>query len=428
MSAEGIAQESQRNLIEALESGQLSDALVAQGQDILARMQSVLRLSVLGLPGSGKSTLLNLLLGSRVIPEGVRLPTLKMQYGEAPSAKCTLADGSVETLNHADFDAISHFQPAFVDVSMPLPALSKLSLMEVVAGDDPTEQQRAVAWAAKRSDIALWCTTNPTPLDQQLWALLPDRLLDHSFLMVTKAETASHASRIDHARKIGEELFFQALPIDAVAAVDARKPDGTVDKEALRASGGMALISAILREVENGQRAASDAADVFLRQVDFDPTRVAQRHIERVEPVSTATTNEAVATPIEAPTPVATHSSSSNVPDPQTSMGPAARAACAQVVDQLVAEGAALADRLASNQITDNDVVEVSVDTVTWIAEYLAEAAVANDTAMQRTCELANGAADLVQLIQLEKGDDVALDALSLMIQLKQELQAELAA
>ena len=99
-----------------------------------------------------------------------------------------------------------------------------------------------------------------------------------------------------------------------------------------------------------------------------------------------------------------------------------------QGVEQLSAEGAALVVELNAGRLTPDAVVEVSVDTVSWLADYLSDCGVANDPVLGRARAAANDAADLVQLIQLETGENVALDALSLMIQLKHELQAEIAA
>ncbi|MFP7675477.1 hypothetical protein ACG74X_19175 [Marivita sp. S0852] len=443
MSSRDVVQESQDNLIQALDSGVLSDALAAQGREILANMQQVLRLSVLGLPDAGKSTLMNLLLGKNVIPDGLYLPTLSFQYGETPQAKCTMPNGDIEVLDDIDLNAIAKRQPVFVDLSLPLPALRKLSMMEVVVGSDLAEQQRAVKWATKRTDIALWCTQYCDPVEETLWTLLPDHLLDHSFLMLTKTDELAANGTLseysDRAQTLGSETFYKTLPIDTLAAVNARHADGTVDKQALRASGGMALISAILREVEIGQRAAADAADIFLRQIDFDPeTWAPAKDIAPNLPAQDATEDTA-APPETAPKTVPSEAAPTDPDESQTAdpdlvagaaptLSVAARAACTQVVDQLIAEGNALAHQLENDEINQATVVDVSVDTVTWIADYLAEASSENDPVLEHTCDMANDAADLVQLIKLEKGDTVALDALSLMIQLKHEIQAELAA
>lgn len=436
MSVQGVvARDSQKDLIAAINSGQLSEGSAQHAQDILERMQKPLRLTVLGLPESGKSKLMNLLLGTKLFPEDLSLPTISVTYGDQPSARCTLSTGEVQTIDTDDLNKIAALRPAFVELAMPLPALRKLSMMEVVAGDDPLEQQRAVKWAAKRSDIVLWCTQGCTATEEQLWSFLPGNVLDHSFLVLTKADALGAVGRLDalveNANEVGTDYFRQVLPLATTVALDARKTDGKVDKAAMKSSGGMALISAILREVETGQRAAADAADVFLSQIGFDAAAV-----ETPVPAQEESVRSDVNVETPTPMPVETVVESAPAPEVETEEPPAfdvglsdeAREICAQVVAQLTAEGDALLSQLEDGEIEDDAVIEVSVDTVTWLAEYLGDADVGDEPAMARACATANDAADLIQLIQLEKGDTVALDALSLMIQIKQEIQAELAA
>lgn len=473
--------DSQDMLERAIASGQLSDALTRQAQTILARLGQPLRLSVLGLAGAGKSTLMNLLLGADVFTPGHPMPTLSLRYGAASVAKCTLANGDVQTLRDTDFATIASLHPAFVDMTMPLAALQKLSMMEVVAGDNPAEMQRAVHWAGKRTDIALWCTQTCTPDEQALWAMLPDHVLDHSFLVLTKADQMNDlgtlSERLGRAHDIGGDSFRQILSLATEDALRARQPDGSVNKDALRASGGVALISAILREVETGRRAAADAAEVFLRQIDFDPAQAPAAIEETPAPavqsaVEAAAEPEAPVAPAPAvtveveqpvePTPKEVAEPTAAEPSPpakiavlpepvtdpepapavapviaapaappsapRTKIGPDARAACETVLEQLSAEGAALAHQLETGEIAPETVMDVSVDTVIWLADYLADSAAADDPALATALAATTDAADLIQLIQLEQGENIASDALGLMIQLKHEIQAELVA
>lgn len=446
---EAADRDSREELVQALRSGTLSEVIAQQGQDILTRMETPLRLSVLGLRCSGKSALMNLLLGSNVFPQDLALPTVSMTYGTEPVAKCTLATGEVKQFSGSDLHAVSKIKPAFVELELPLAALRKLSLMEVVAGDDPAEQLRAVRWAAKRTDIVLWCTQTCSDVERQLWTVLPDRIQDHSFLVLTKADALGEAGQlptlVSNAKTVGEGYFREVLPVATKVALAARPPGGVVDKAVMRSTGAIALISAILREVDAGQRAAADAADIFLRQIDFDPSSdptAAPEAPEDTQAAPEAPVAETKEEPVQdppvpekavaiPPPPLAAQEAETPESEPPAQdlvMTDDARALCEQVVAQLAAEGEALAHQLDEGELPAANVIEVSVDTVTWLADYLADSDVAQQPAMARTCATANDAADLVQLIQLEKGDSVALDALSLLIQLKHEIQSELAA
>lgn len=468
MTQDSTSRDSQTDLVDALRSGVLSGPLAQQGRDILDQIRKPLRLSVLGLPGTGKSTLMNLLMGAPVVPVGAGLPTLSMSYGDESVARYTMPDGSKRETDAHDLAGIALRKPIFVEATMPLPALGKLSVMEVVAGASAAEQKRALSWAAKRTDIALWCSQGFTAQEFGLWDLMPDHVQDHSFLLLSKADLLasnnSLAGLLEDANDAAGDRFRQVLPIHGEGAIAATKPDGSVDKEALRRSGGVALISAILREVDLAKRAASDKADVFLRQIDYDPD-ARDAAPEVVQPIASPTRAPAATAPevpkpadapasetavAEAPAPQAPPGqvapekapepsaapaqattpaiANTNAPGPAEPISAAAREACTQAAAQLEAEGEALAVEMTAGRLTPDAVLEVSVDTISWLAEYLGESGAANDPVLKQVRATANDAADLVQLIQLETGGNVAVDAVSLMVQLKQELLAQIAA
>ena len=437
MSAQGEVQEAHHDLKQAIEGGKLSGALQERVEALLQRIERPLRLGVMGLPGSGKSTLLNLLLGQNVLPEGVRLPTLQLAYGEVPVMKCTLGDGSSKSLQSDNLEALAELKPAFAQVYLPLPALNKLSMMEVVASADTREQSRAISWAAKRTDIALWCSAGRFDEDEEeLWSYAPEKVQDHAFLMLTHADTPATngdpRQRLAEAKSHAQDYFKSILPIGTKAALAARKSDGSVDKEALRGSGGMALISGILKDVETARESAVDQAHIFLRQVDFSgnakpQTRVLEREVAPSEgeaPQQAEPKTEAVKSAKKAPEP----KKKAPAPAKQPSYAPESRAAMEIAVEQLSAEGSVMLEGLRAGSLDDITVIETCVDTVKWLDEYLSNSGVANDPLYAKTCEVAVDAADLIQLIQLEPGDGVASDALSLMVQLKQDLQSNLAA
>jgi hypothetical protein len=69
-----------------------------------------------------------------------------------------------------------------------------------------------------------------------------------------------------------------------------------------------------------------------------------------------------------------------------------------------------------------------AVEHVQWVSDHLNENGDDADDALQVARDTAMDAADLVQLMQMEKRDSAAVEALSLLVQLKHELQADLAA
>jgi hypothetical protein len=63
-----------------------------------------------------------------------------------------------------------------------------------------------------------------------------------------------------------------------------------------------------------------------------------------------------------------------------------------------------------------------------WLCDFLADNGDDTDPLIQRARDTAFDAADLVQLMQMEKRDSAAIEAVSLLLQVKRELQADLAA
>ena len=155
---------------------------------LVERLQRPARVALLGLPGSGKSAVLNLLAGSTVVPESLRLPTIIVQKGDEPRMQCTLADGQIVTLPGNDLEKVLPLSPALITLDLDIPALGVISLLEVAAGPMEAEQRRAALWAGKRADIIIWCSTAYLPKEQLVWEGMPDTYKDNGFLLLTKID------------------------------------------------------------------------------------------------------------------------------------------------------------------------------------------------------------------------------------------------
>lgn len=499
------ASRAEAKLTQAVASGLLPKPAEERALQILGRLQAPLRLTLMGLPGVGKSSLLNLLVGSDVLDQQHRLPTLSLSYGSAERSICTLSDGSKQTLDTIAGDAIAALSPVFVEMQSPLPALRKISVLEVVAPGEANALHKASQWAAKRSDITLWCTRTFNSQEQTIWAQMPDLTKDHGFLMLTHADLLAAQNNlesvIDALQNSSKHEFNQILPIATTDAISARMPDGTVDKDRLRAAGAIALIQAVRRQVDLGQQSFVDQADILLQQNakalasldtpgDSTEAAAAPSSASRVsEPVflsdpqpvsrplsptagdtapaepkegigmsrlralaakkraeregdSTEATPAEVAAP-DAPEPqvsaseisaaaIATPPAAETAQSPATgnlALNPATRDAYSRAVAYVTEQGAALGTRLSENG--DGAAAEVMAQTVEhlqWLADFLSGHGDDTDVALQQVRETAFDAADLAQLMQMEGRDSAALEAVQLMLQIKRELQADLAA
>lgn len=509
MSNQSLGNRVQSELKQAVDSGLLPHSVQDKAAKLLQRLQQPIRIAVMGLPRSGKSSVLNLLVGSDVIPDGVRLPTLQLAYGDIAQSICTLPDGSKQTLDSVDTAAISALSPVFVEMQMPLPALAKISVLEVVAPDDPAAMHRATQWATKRCDVGLWCTRGYVEAEQDIWAAVPENVKDHSFCMMTRADILKAEGLLETAfgavRNFAKPEFNQVLAIGTPQAIAARRADGSVDKDMMRDSGGLALISAVLKQVDQGKQSAVDMADVLLHQhadlladapkaalSEPAPEPIAQTEappaVEAEPAVEIAAAPEPVTEPeIEveleaapeppveeapaqaAPPPASRQDAMSRLremaakkkamaqaqaePDAEAEQAPAledtpakaAPAVAAPVTTTPLRPATREAYQHVINAIEDQghglsaifdekgddapaEVMAMTVERIQWLCDYLQENGDDEDVSLQRARDTAFDAADLVQLMQMEKQDSAALEAVSLMLQIKRELQADLAA
>ncbi len=515
MSKQSLGTRVQSELQQAVDSGLLPESIHKKAEDILTHLQKPVRLALMGMPESGKSSLMNLLVANDVIPKGVSLPTLQLLYGETEQATCTLPDGSKKVFGTVDPAAIAALSPVFVELRMPLAALKKISILEVVAPEDSNAIHRASQWAAKRTDVALWCTRGYSQEEQRIWSAMPYTIKDHAFCLVTHADFLKSGGMFEAAvgaiTTAASDDFKHVLAISAPQAISARRADGTVDKETMRESGGSALISAVLKEVERGRQAAVDSGDVLLHQhadvianikaqaaatvsdVDVgeaEPEAIAEASPEPEQPTEAAVEDVIVEAlepdlpeepPVEEPVPapaakpaardaisrlreLAARKNMSRdaaaapapkpaepepepvvaaepepVPEPteeSTSVDaevlplqPETREAYEHVIETIEECGADLV--VAMEEHGDKapaEVIALTVAHIRWLCDYLNENGDDTDPFMKRARDTAYDAADMAQLMELEKRDSAALEAVTLLLQIKRELQADLAA
>lgn len=235
---------------------------------LIERLERPARIALLGLPGAGKSAVLNLLSGSVVVPENLRLPTVIVQHGQDERMLCTLADGQTQIVPGRDLSQVLTLNPALVTLELDLPALKVISLLEVSAGPMEAEQRRAAVWASKRADILIWCTTSYLPKEQQVWEGMPDTVKDNGFLFLTKVDLLgtrdAAQGMLERVEMRAGEEFRQVMSLSAKQARAALQAPGGLDHEMFRDSGAAAIISTIKTRVQMARRADTDMAELLL--------------------------------------------------------------------------------------------------------------------------------------------------------------------
>ena len=459
MSNQALAIRVHDQLKQAVASGLLSAATHKRAVQLSGRLDQPMRIGLLGMSGAGKSKLLNLLVGSNVIPEGIALPTVQLTYGDSTQVICTLDDGTKTTLDDfgsqtalssVDMLKVVGLKPTFIEIRLPLAALKKISVFEVAGAKTPEALLNASQWAAKRCDVAMWCTRGYVPMEQNIWAQMPDMIKDHAFLMLTHADQIAAAGKLDIAmtavRRAAGDEFNHVLPIATVDALGARKPDGTVDKDVMRQSGGLALISAVLKQFDQGRQSAVDMADILLIQNEEilagkkiseqnqddkvqSPADDKAHQAAKLSVVEEIHVSNKETTPATDTTTRTGHTASGNPAANVVTLQPATRSAYRNALDYIAEQTVAIAE------IANGDgpgipaqIIALAVENVQWLSAYLDENGDGADVALHRVRTTVLDAADLVQLMQMEKNDSAAIEALSLLLQIKHELQADLAA
>ncbi|MFT7592753.1 MAG: hypothetical protein ACI8R4_000060 [Paracoccaceae bacterium] len=393
----------------ALGAGQFPAEAKQRGALLLSRLKSPVQIVLLGREGSGKSRLANMLLGDAVMPTVPDVPALEIAAGPVPRTVYLMEDGSSQQQ-----EAGQPVPPgtAMVRVEYPLPVLNKLNLTEVSLTGSPANQKAAADWAMQRADIVLWCTQSFDATEQALWSSAQDALKDHSFLVLTKADQllmkGTLPERIAQLGDIVAEEFYSLFPVATLQAITARGPDGTKDKDLWDASGGKALSDAIVRLVDTGRSADTDNARMFLSRY----AAVLPQMTNRAKPAAPKPA-PSVATPQPAPQATAQQAAD---------MGQAAKEVFNQALEFLKGRANTLISTLDENgPDRQANVLDHCLETASTLTDMMMDIDLSSPTVVEFQDDVQE-CTDMMVLFQLEKTEDAAADAVTLLLQLKKEM------
>jgi hypothetical protein len=377
----------------------LPPAARALAERVEARLSAPVRIAVVGRPGAGKRRIVEGLLGGAVLPAVAGLPPAEIALGPGDRVGVVTGEGAEMRVDVDRFHELDPADLALIRLSAPLPLLEKIRFVVVPLEGDAGEMRAALAWAFRRADMVLWCMPRLDGPDRALWPAIPEGLRDHAYLAVTRAgaDRPAEADRMEAADHFAEMRDL----------TDGE--DGTERIARLR--------TALLAHVSRARREDLEGALIFL---DHHLSRQARDRLSPIPPAAPAADPAPAAHP--APAPEAGLPSAYGASTPGTTGDPASAPAAARIVDLLAARAGRIAELTRGGECRD---AAGALDLCAEVLEACAEIARADGGAV---ADLVDEAAELMVLLQLEASPGALSDAVALLLQVRREGEAYLAA
>ncbi|AZV77280.1 hypothetical protein EBB79_04825 [Parasedimentitalea marina] len=390
-------------LFDQLEQALSQDGLPQEyfdwGNQLLRRLDKPVQVMVIGQAGSGKSAVVNMMLGQSVISRHGGTPIIEVCYGPEDSVEFETRDG--KTNRHPGTLAKTPSVPDTVRVRQELPDTQLLnhSFVEVSLSGSAEQRHNTLQRAARHADVILWCSENFGPDEQQLWAEVPDEKKDHSFLVLTMADRqlmrGTLTDLLAGLESFAAEEFLGVYPLATVQAITAQTAGRTVNTALWQSSGGEQLARDVLKQVDLGRASDVDQAEMLVRQ--FAPKTPHQQW------------QPAAAAPKPDPAPQNT---------PTDDLLHTALDLLQGRANQMLAE--------ADDDANADEILASCMDTVKDLSKTLL-ASQSTSPQVQAALDAAQDGEELLILFQLERGEDAAVDAVTLLLQLKREIADDLA-
>lgn len=394
-----------RQLEDVLDHEEVSGRYKTLGAQLLSQLRKPIQISFVGFPGSGKTALINMMLNGVTVPSFDGPEVVELVYGPE-IATCFVQGedtvrreaGIVET--PSDIDG-----PYRVRLELPEEGLLVQSFAEIRLPRDAARQQALLEYATRSSTILIWCSELFEDNEQDIWSDLPEHVKDHGFLALTMADRQMMKGRLtdriaDLEEYVSEE-FFGLYPVATLQAISARNEVDAQKSDMWKLSGGEALYDAITRQVSLGRGEDVDRVKVLLEQLDIEPEQSAV-------PLPGGAVSAVSPTPVDI------------VPDTALTR----RDALQKSLIRLTKGAEDMLQDVTRLEGEDcADVLECCLETVRDMSDMLSEAA-GNDPALTELLEEAQEGENMLLLFQLEKSEDAAADAVTLMLQLKKEITA----
>ncbi len=219
-------------------------------QALAERLENGVRIVLLGPRGAGKSALCDAILGGATAVADAQTSRHFYVEGAAPTHPFASGDAHAFSLGFCPF---GHAQ--IIDCAVP---------------QDEHARDGILGAALDVADIVLWCTQSFDVQEAAVWARARDSLKDHSFLVLTKADMLAQQGalvpRIEALQGVVCDEFHSLFPTATPVVLAQHAQQKAVSDAQFAASGLKALVDAVSGIVAAGQRADLDSALLFLER------------------------------------------------------------------------------------------------------------------------------------------------------------------
>ncbi|SNT07837.1 hypothetical protein [Tropicimonas sediminicola] len=394
-----------------IEGGHLPDKAAQQAGRLLQRLETPVRFSLLGPSSLERARIINALLGRDVVPLWPARPSVQLGFGDAPATSATLSNGrrvSVESL-----DAGLAPDTVFLSLTRNEPLLRTTRLLDVVTDGTPAELRMALRWAAKRTDVFLWCTNRFEPAELEVWRSVEERFMDHAFLVLWGEDRELRARQLK-AELAGEFLDVIAVDLDAVAP--------SADP------GLRSLSEGLRRHVDLGRQADNDSALLFLKKF---ADLAGQPDLAREETAPRPSAAAPLTAPVSMPVsfrdqpPAAEPDAPAADPVERRALEQVCRQGLSLICDRARQLGALLREDGAGSSEGIAAHCRQTIEHLTGILDSAADLPHEDRAALS---DMLMSAEELLVLMEIEGDGQPGVDSLCLLIQLRRAFEERLAA
>ena len=404
-----------------LDDGNLPPPYDRWGARLLAHLTKPVQIVVTGLEETGKSALIEMMVGRSVIGRELNIPLIEIAYGEIEQALIERPDGSVTVAAGCLKDHVCPEDAIRVRQELPDPRLMQQSYIEVSLHGTMPEKHAALNSAIERTDLMVWCSQKFTEEEQALWATVPDHIKDHSVFALTMADhqlmRGVLTENIARLEPIVAEEFLGLFPVATLQGVAAQTCADAINEDLWSSSGGKHLMELINRQVRQGRKADIDQARIFM-----------DRLAARMPQISTNTTDEPAIEICDAHCPgVVPAHTDGNVVETGTVESREAVAVLSEAVDLLQQHAVRMLEEMNNAEDVNADQILNGCSQAISSLSGLLETTGTGDPAAQAIQDDVQEGEEMLMLFQLERGEEAALDAVTLMLQIRKEMVDKLA-